>query len=200
MAWAGSCLRPPTGPPQGPATATIQVTPSNPGEGWEEDPRIAGLKIEEERQPTGEPVQEPGREETSGSTSKALERLHRKIEEKKLQEEGRNVSLWKKVQDEARAFSEGAGVLHRQVYTELLERGGIVLGLKAAMSLVDRTKAEQDTQRSTTDTAAGSERTPPCFLQDQQAVPLRSSPHTGQPSPGRTSENKEPGRPPYPSP
>ena len=68
------------------------------------------------------------------------------------------------------------------------------------MSLLDWTKAEQDTQRSTTDTAAGSERTHPCFLQDQQAVPPRSSPHTGQPSPGRTSENKEPGRPPYPSP
>ena len=73
LAWAGSCLRPSTGPPQGPATATIQVKPSNPGEGWEEDPRIAGLKIEEEQQPTGEPVQEPGREETSGSTSKTLE-------------------------------------------------------------------------------------------------------------------------------
>ena len=67
------------------------------------------------------------------------------------------------------------------------------------MSLVDQTKTEQDTQRPTTDTAEGSERTNPCVLQDQQVAPSRASPHTGRPSPGRTPMNQEPGRPPTPA-
>ena len=75
-----------------------------------------------------------------------------------------------------------------------------MLGLEAAMSLVDQTKTEQDTQRPTTDTAEGSERTNPCVLQDQQVAPSRASPHTGRPFPGRTPENQEPGSPPYPCP
>ena len=44
---------------------------------------------------------------------------------------------------------------------------------------LEEAKAEQDTQRQTKATAAGSERTNPCVRQDQQAVPPRSSPHTG---------------------
>ena len=167
------------------------------GSVWEEDPGTTDLEIEEEGQPPGEPVKEQGNEETRGSASEALGRLRRKIEEKKHQEERRNVSLWKKIQDSERSFSEGAGELDRQTYAELLEREGVMLGLEAALGLVDQARAEQDTQQQTKATTAGSEGTNLCVLQDQQAVPSRPRPHTGQPASGRTPENQEPGRPPY---
>ena len=130
---AGSGPREVNGSPPGPATATIQVPPSTPREGWEEVPGTSGLDIEEEEQPPGEAAQEQGEEETSGSSSEVLERLRRNIEKKKDQEERRNISHGKKVRDGERSFSEGAGELDRQTYAELLEREGFVLGLEVTV-------------------------------------------------------------------
>ena len=73
-----------------------------------------------------------GRRRRAEAPSEVLERLRRNIEEKKHQEERRNISPWKKVRDGERSFSEGAGELDRQTYAELLERKGVELGLEAA--------------------------------------------------------------------
>ena len=72
-----------------------------------------------------------------------------------------------------------------------------MLGLEVALGLVDQAKAEQETQRPTKATVAGSKRMNPGVQQDQQAGPQRSNPHTGRPAAGRNPENQEPGRPPY---
>ena len=80
--------------PPGPAIDPIQAPPNTPREGKEEDP--------------GEPAQEQGKKETRGnSAGEVLERLHRKLEEEKDQEERHTLELWKMIRDRERSFSEG---------------------------------------------------------------------------------------------
>ena len=92
-------------------------------------------------------------EETPGnSTGKALEGLRRKLEEEKNQEERHTLELRKKIQEREKSFSEGSGGVDRPTHMELLvqhegyrrERKGVVLGLEAAIDLVELAEEEQD--------------------------------------------------------
>ena len=96
-------------PPPGPATDTIQVLTSNPGEGYEEDPGTKDIEIEEEGQPPGEPTKEQGKEETSSIVRQALGRLRKKAEEEKNQEERHTLEVWERIQEREKSFREGNG-------------------------------------------------------------------------------------------
>ena len=82
-------------PPPGPATQTIQVPTIPPGEGYEKVPGTKDIEIEEGGQPLGEPTKEWENEETNGSVSKAIGRLHKGAEGEKNQEDARPRNLKK---------------------------------------------------------------------------------------------------------
>ena len=126
------------------------------------------------------PAQEQGKEETCGnSTGEVLKGLCRKLEEEKNQEDRPTVKLWKKIREREKSFGEGSVGLDRPIYMELLlqdegyhrEQEGVVLGLEAAIDLVELAEEEQG----------------------QQAPPPRSSPHPGCPVSGRTPEDQKSG-------
>ena len=144
--------------------------------------------------PSGRQRRKRGKEETGGIT---VEWLHRKIEERKLQKERRNISLWKKVQEGMKGFSKGTGELDQQAYAELLERRGFVLGLEADLRLVEQAGAEQDTQPQDTSAAEGPAQD---TRQDQEAAHPLGSPNAGRAAPGGSLENQEHGSPTYPNP
>ena len=113
------------------------------------------------------------------STGEVHEGLCRKLEEEKNQEDRRTLKLRKKIPEREIAFEEGTGGLDRHIYMGLLmrdegyrrERDGVVLGLEAAIDLVEQAEEEQG----------------------QQAPPPRSSTHPGRPVPGRTPEDQKSG-------
>ena len=166
-------------PPPGPATDTIQVPTSTPGEGYEEDPGNKDIEIEEEGQPPGEPTKEQGKGETSGIVSQALRRLRKKAEEEKNQEERHTLKVWERIQEREKSFSEGNGGVDWQTHMELQlqhdgylrEHDGIELGIKMVIDL--RVQAEEE--------------------QDQSAPASRSSPHPRSPVSRRTPEGEESG-------
>ena len=144
--------------PPGPATDPIQAPPNTLREGREGDPGTTYIEIEEEKQPPGETAQEQGKEEMHGnSAGEVLEGLRRKLEEEKNQEERHTLKLWKKIRERERSFSEGIGGLDWPTYMELLvqhegyrrERKGVVLGLEAAINLMELAEEEQDQQAPT---------------------------------------------------
>ena len=104
MARAGSCPRD-VDEPLGP----IQLPPHTPREGREEGPK--------------EPAQEQGKEETCGNyPGEVLKTLSKKLGEEKNKEDRGIIKLWKKAREMEIYLGEGAGVVYRATYMEILVR------------------------------------------------------------------------------